>query len=249
MRKKILLAFIFFLFVIILSLKTKLFQTDSQKIKGTQLVTQIPESENSLEIEQDSFNIEFVIPDDYTITNKMIESSSKDMECDLIYALDQSWFVDTQQGQALIINLETDYHRLKITHFNLKSSLSFALDNIDFYMRNPKNNRVMDKLDSVSTTKNLSFFLQKAEVVSGNYFITKNGLKLGLPSKFVSDKLGKPHSITPFVNGYIMNWSYPGSYENNKVFKQYAKNSFGYSISIQFIDEKANAIIIQNKIP
>lgn len=249
MKKKLPLILTISLFAISLFFGKKTLHFNTKENEANYVDAQESISSNMPASKNIFLDIEYILPDDYPITNKMIETTSKNIICKSICSLDKSWFVDSKKKQALVINLETDYHRFRITHFKIGNSLKFALDNIDFYKKNSKNPILIDRVNSKIRKKDLSCFLDKAEVIPQNYFTTNNGLYLGLSSELVRKSLGNPHNTVPFEGGYIMKWSYPGSYLQKNDGKKYAKNSFGYSINIQIINEKINAIIIQNEIP
>lgn len=88
---------------------------------------------------------------------------------------------------------------------------------------------------------------------SQHYFKTKKGFQLGDPKAKATGAYGKPDRCTVARGIEHCQWKYAGDFTDatskSKTAKPLAKDSYGYSVSMFFKNDKLIAMILINDIP
>jgi len=166
---------------------------------------------------------------------------------------DLAWFVNETGDQALVIMLDTDYHRSRSLHFNPGNIPKIIFDSIALGKRKSKYSGAYIPLSPEEQTGCLEHFLKIADRIPSQYFITNKGFRLGMQPQKAIDYYGRPTRIETTSEGKLLLWDFgadpsmPGT--KTKEDEVYAENSFGYHIKILFDNEKAAAIIMESNVP
>lgn len=205
-------------------------------------------------------NLPTIIPDDYSVTNDMladkIPNSSHKIKRGEIYSFDKAWFTNDTLKQTLVFELYTDYHRLYIFHFYNDDIPNELINKMEFDISKSKNENVFDTATLQQKQTNFKDFINLSNRINQSYFTTKKGFKLGDKKEKAINVYGKPDKCSTSNNIEKCVWKYEGDYIESeetphkaKTNRPFAKNSFGYTVTMFFRTEKLIAIIINNDIP
>jgi hypothetical protein len=192
-------------------------------------------------------------PDYYPISNDMLKNESKIKYINNILTIDQAWFRNDSLNEILVIDLYTDYMRLRNVHFKKEYLIKEVSKIIKLNIATGKYRNIFEYAGDSLNIKYLPLFANKARRVSSKYFITSKKFKLGLSSSKIIDLYGSHYSQSNSNEYNILRWHFIGDQVVNslkdKTGYPIAKNSFGYDITIYFIKDKSVIAIFENVIP
>jgi len=127
-----------------------------------------------------------IIPDDYPITNKMLE---KHFYIDgQQYSEEFVWFTNDTLNQTLIFELYTDYHRLSITHI-FNNDIPNALHKSVL--------QATETFNKAVKTNSIESRIKSADRINSSYFTSNKKIRLGeIKQKIIKICL-------TFVNNFI----------------------------------------------
>ena len=193
------------------------------------------------------------IIDDVQITDEMISDyynslTPKDKE---YFSWTVPFFISKDNNQIIYIEICcAHFHKLHIYIFD---KINIPQELLDLYNMNYKKGYL--KEDAVTYIKNR---IENAIRVDSKYFITKKGAKLGMSSKDIVSIYGTPHyiEIVKFKPKKILRFKWKvfgfteadhfGNIPKENVCKQLECN---HEISVDFVDDKAVVIHIENEVP
>ena len=185
---------------------------------------------------------QFVIPDDYAITNKMLEKkyyiNGKSFSEEFV------WFTNDTLNQSLIFELYTDYHRLSVTHI-LNNDIPEALFE-----------KVLHATESDYKQANkgsITLKIKSADKINSRYFISEKGFQLGDMKQNAIKIYSQPDTIIKFNDSEMYSWDFFGDSlppeEKRNSNKPFAKESFGYHVKMFFRNNRLIAMTLHNEIP
>ena len=188
--------------------------------------------------------------DNYPVSNDMIRENVNSTKIDSFYALDQSWFSNDELKETLIIELATDYHKFFIFHLKndkipikiMKELIIYTTDGKSSYIP------VNDSVKLILVKK----FIDKSTKVAREYFISSKGHQLGESVDKALELYGKPDSEKELTPYKILKWEYdadPKFLEIEGGNRKYAKESFGYQLTMIYENGKLVGRIIFDDIP
>jgi hypothetical protein len=187
-----------------------------------------------------SDTIRSIIPDDYPVTNKMLE---KYFYIDgQQYSEEFVWFTNDTLKQTILFQLYTDYHRLSIFHF--------LNDNFPKDLIKPFSAAEIgcEKINRTCIDSNIKF----ADRINRKFFTSNKGIRLNKSKQEVMRHYGKADKIMKQADTEIYSWDFVGDFFSTdgmpKTNKTYAKNSFGYQVRMFFKNDKLIAMHLHNNI-
>jgi hypothetical protein len=191
--------------------------------------------------------------DSYPIENERLTKYYGGIGSQDCHSFNKAWFVNEAGDQALVIGLYTDYHKIRMLHFNPENIPDVVLKFIDLHYRKPKNSGHWELLSANEKRQCMEHFLNNAESIPSHYFITTQGFTLGMSIQRAIKNYGNPHSVEITPEGKLLSWEFAAdpSLEGRQPEKSevYAENSFGYHLKILFINEKSTAIVMASLSP
>lgn len=194
-----------------------------------------------------------ISPDDYPVTNEMFKGNYGEKTSGEIVSLDKAWFTNDTLKQTLVFELYTDYHRLVIYQFYNDTIPGGLVDRVELNVET--NPRSFGIASSNQKQRYFKGFIKSGNKISQRYFTTLKGFSLGDKNEKAINIYGKPDVQTVSDGFEKCEWKFKGDITQaetgikTKSNKPIAKNSFGYSVTMFFKNEKLMAMIIHNAIP
>jgi len=126
---------------------------------------------------------QYIIPDEYSITNEMLKDARKERNIDGVFSFDKAWFKNNDLEEILVFELYTDYYRSVIYHCQSNFLFHDFIKNIE--LNKKVNNQSFDLAEESNKQQVFKKFFDDATQIDKRYFITKQGLKLGLDKKLI----------------------------------------------------------------
>jgi len=191
------------------------------------------------------------IPDDYPVTNEMLEKFHTDNTLEEIYAYDKAWFINQEKDEILVFDLYTDYFRLAIYHCTTDFLTSDLINLTKIHRK--INSETITKPNDINKMLIFQKLILNAIQIDDAYFTSNEGIYLGVSKNDILSKLGSPTRSSRLNNIEILGWDYMGEFLITEIGKKpkgkVAKNSWGYHINMYFKLNKLEALIIKNDIP
>ena len=189
-----------------------------------------------------------IIPDDYPVTNKMLEPEVHHRESGEITDGEGGWFSNDTLKETLVFVLHTDYFRNVTYHFLNSDIPPGIIKRMQLHIIGT-DNLASDELRK----KYFKGFLTQTTKIETFYFTTNKGFKLGDSKEKAFRIYGNPDKaeIESGIEKY--EWDFIGEdfYDGKTDLKgkPLAKNSFGHQTVMFFRDNKLIGIIFHNDIP
>jgi hypothetical protein len=188
-----------------------------------------------------------IIPDDYPVTNEMLEKYYKQSN-GALFASDEVWFTNRKLDEVLILGLYTDYFRTELLDCKREFFLSFFIKHMEY---SGKEGIIFDLTKEEGKVQTLKSFVANAIEIEASYFKSNQGVSLGMTKEEVIRKYGKAETETTLDNCLILKWDYKGFPRKplNDVKERTAINSFGYHVRMYLVKGILVAVRIQNDAP
>jgi hypothetical protein len=208
-----------------------------------------------------SDTLKMLLVDDYPVTNEMLadktsNNSSYKKKSGEVFSSDKAWFTNDTLKQTLVFELYTDYHRLYIYHFTNADIPTDLIRQMQLYVSKSKFDNVFETATFKQKQTYFSGFINSAIKINRQYFTTKKGFKLGDKKEKAIGIYGNPDKSSISENLEKCEWKFEGDYLESeetrpkmKTNKPFAKDSFGYSVTMYFRNNSLIAMIIGNDIP
>jgi hypothetical protein len=195
--------------------------------------------------------IEYLIPDDYPVTDEMLSEFQRNNNTEGIFESDKAWFKNSGVNEVLIFELYTDYHRMAIYHCETEFLFDVLIKDVIVHR---KSNQINDGSAGMSQEKQVyKNYLENAQQIDKSYFTTKQGLKLGMNKNEILIKYNKPDTIISLGDIEKAEFHYKGEYhirETGETPKgKIAKDSFGYHMVMYFKNSVLVGLVIKNDVP
>ncbi|MGE0636260.1 MAG: hypothetical protein AB7G44_05950 [Bacteroidia bacterium] len=192
-------------------------------------------------------NKDTLITDNYPITTNMLKNYPRELSVGNMFAFDKAWFVNDSINQALVVDLATDYHCHRLTHFYI-DDVPENLINEMWKITLP------DSLPLKNILTNFQIMVKKGKPINRSYFTTNKGIQLGDDKQKFLKIYNIPDSYAYYGVIEKLEWWFDGEYFESDFIKPetpkpIAKESFGYRVTAYFRNDKLIAMMLQNDIP
>jgi len=190
----------------------------------------------------------FVI-DDYPVTDSIFgrDINGREIKSGKLRSLDKVWLSNDTIKQILVFELYTDNHRMLTYHFYDTNIPTQLIKDMEFNVDGG------DTASNAQKLKDFNGFLFKTQKISGGYFITEKGFKLGDSIDKAIKIYGKPDNIETTNGIEIYFWKFTGDIlydgETDLKDKPLAKDNYGHQTRMFFRNKKLVGIIFHNEIP
>ncbi len=188
--------------------------------------------------------------DTYPVSKEMLKDNINSNNIGDVYTLDQVWFTNDTLNETIIFELDTDYHRFITYHFKNDQIPTSILKEIVIYTKDGKSSNIPIS-DSLKTNY-LPKLVGSSTKIDSKYFLSELGHYLGENKDLSMELYGKPNSISKIDEYKILRWNFeadPNYIGSESKIQRYALGSFGYELTMIYVNGKLIGRIIMDDIP
>ena len=193
-----------------------------------------------------SYKSQIINPDVYPITKNMLgEVVNKNLN-EEVQTYDQAWFKNDSLNQSIVIELATDYHWYFAWHFYSSELPKPIMNEIEIFKKDES--EISDSIKGIYIHSRID----SSKNIDAKYFISKSGHKLGENKSYSLGAYGEPDSTSTEGENEILIWNFsadPKYFDTKKTLSKYAIDSFGYSITMIYKNDKLIGRIVFDNIP
>lgn len=181
--------------------------------------------------------------DDYPISDAHLKGKYDEVRSGQTKSYDIAWFVNPSLHQAIVFELYTDYHRFVTFCFDYQKVPDLVLERLGLH----------DEQGELATLeqkkKDLQGFIDQAKQLDENYFVSNNGIALGMKKEKAFKLNGEPTDNKTVGDIEILEWNFSGDMADSVITEKVAQDSFGHSVTMFFEKDKLVAQVLFNDIP